>query len=406
MKWGVGITTAPREPSTLADCVQSVVANGWEPAVYAEPGSDVSGLLSQTHVVERRDRLGAWANWLDMARRLLTEHPDADVILTIQDDTRIIERAKEFFEAQGWPDQPDKIGFVSLYTPSHYQQRFHVLAADGRLVADAPNEPRARRKQARYPGSRVAPTPKLPGCLPVATDSLWGACALAFPRASLEKIVRHKLAERWRGYNGRQTGVEIKNVDTAIGKICNALGLKMWFWHPSLAQHFAVKSSLPGHGGCTGKRAAAYVATDPFRDCVPPLLPASSGADETRLQQSGLWWVSNDDLDGIVADLCSRLPGDIRAVCGVPRSGLLAAYLAAKHLHLPMVPIESLIDPRVLPYRPGVSRTLRVQPGRVLLIDDSVSSGKTWDELERRICVPHVKAAAIATPLGAHRVED
>lgn len=403
MRWAIGITTAPREPSTLVKCIKSTRKNGWEPSVFAEPGTDLTGL--ECALIMRDVRLGAWHNWREMGLQLLAAQPDADVILTIQDDTRLIERAKEFFESQGWPDNPDRVGFVSLYTPSHYQQRFHLLAADGRLLSDCPNEPRARRKQARYPGSRVVPTPKPPGCFPVATDSLWGACALAFPRASLEKIVRHKIAETWRGANGRQKGAEIRNVDTAIGKICNALGLKMWFWNPSLAQHIAVKSTLPGHGGCTGKRAAAYVATDPFRDCIPIARPGIAKPQAARLQQGGLWWVSNDDLDGIVADLCSRLPGDIRAVCGVPRSGLLAAYLAAKHLHLPMVPIESLMDPRVLPYRPAVSRKLRAQAGRVLLIDDSVSSGKTWDELERRIRVPHLKAAAIATPAGAHRVE-
>lgn len=404
MKWAVGITAAPREPSTLAECVTSVRANGWEPVVYAEPGTDVSGLPSGVLVVDRCERLGAWHNWTNMCQSLLAMVPDADVILTIQDDTRIVEKAREFFDQQGWPDAPEKVGFVSLYTPSHYQQRFHVIAADGKLVSDMPSEQRAKLKQLRYKGSKVVPSPKPPGCITIATDSLWGACALAFPRKSLERILDHRIAKMWRGHNGRQSGADIKNVDTAIGKVCNALKLKMWFWNPSLAQHFAEKSTLPGHGGCSGKRAAAYVAKDPFKDCVRPSVQGSS-TSLSLASDSGLWFVSNNDLDHIVADLCARLPGDISAVCGVPRSGLMPAFLAAKHLHLPMVPIESLMASRGSAYRPSVSRKLRTRAGRILLIDDSVASGKTWDELDRKIRVPHIKAAAIATPAGASRVE-
>lgn len=399
-RWAAGITAAPRQDSALAQCVESVVANGWEPVVFAEPGTDLSGLAASVAIVKRPERLGAWHNWLVMCRELMGRFPDAEAVLTVQDDTEIVPRAREFLESQGlWPGDPANVGFVSLYTPSHYQCRYHVLDERGRRVGDMPNELRARQALAKHKEGRIRRAPKASGCMQVATHSLWGACALAFPRASLERIVAHRIAERWRGASGRQRGAEVKNVDTAIGQICNALKLGMWFWNPSLSQHVARYSTL-GHSDNTGKRAAAYVAVDPFRDCLPPNDAAAS------LDGSGFWWVSNNDLDHIVADLCSRLPADISSVAGVPRSGLLPAYLVAKHLHIPMVPIETCLGMIARPYRPSVSRKLReTGRGRVLVIDDSVNSGKTWDEIGSRIRVPHYRAAAIVTEVGKSRVD-
>lgn len=399
-RWAVGITAAPRKDSALVQCVQSVLANGWEPVVFAEPETDLAALPASVRVVQRTERLGAWHNWLDMCQVLLAHNPDAEAILTIQDDTEIVPKARQFVESSGlWPCDPTNCGFVSLYTPSHYQTRFHVVSENGARLADMPNEIRAKQSQARHRGSSIRKAAKAPGCLQVETASLWGACALVFPRASLEKIISHPVARRWRGASGRLRGAEIKNVDTAIGKICNTLKLGMWFWNPSLSQHVARYSTL-GHSDNTGKRAAAFVAVDPFKDCVPP-----SEAVAT-IDGSGFWWVNNNELDAVIARLCSQLPPDIAAVAGVPRSGLMPAYLVAKHLHLPLVPLESLLDPRIHPYRPSVSRKLReVKRGKVLVIDDSVNSGKTWDEIGNRIRVPHYRAAAVVTEVGKSRVD-
>ena len=50
-RWSVAITTAPRQDCTLKKCVESVRQCGWEPVIFAEPGSTSNGLTGD------RDRL-------------------------------------------------------------------------------------------------------------------------------------------------------------------------------------------------------------------------------------------------------------------------------------------------------------------------------------------------------------
>ncbi len=82
-----------------------------------------------------------------------------------------------------------------------------------------------------------------------------------------------------------------------------------------------------------------------------PGLPAAerSGGISRRV---GVLVGQQHDLDHIVADLCSRLPADITSVAGVPRSGLLPAYFVAKHLHIPLVPIETCLGMIARPIGP------------------------------------------------------
>jgi hypothetical protein len=51
----------------------------------------------------------------------------------------------------------------------------------------------------------------------------------------------------------------IANSDTAIGKICNAMGLGMYFVDPSPVDHIARFSTI-GHGGNNGRRNAYRIA--------------------------------------------------------------------------------------------------------------------------------------------------
>ena len=61
--WAVGITTAPRNPSTLARCVRSLQDAGWPHAlVLAEPGSDLEGIEGCT-IVQNATQEGPWYNW-------------------------------------------------------------------------------------------------------------------------------------------------------------------------------------------------------------------------------------------------------------------------------------------------------------------------------------------------------
>lgn len=230
--WFVGITTAPRREPTLLRCVRSVRVAGWEPVVYAEPGS----LETTCETVTRPEVFGVWRNWYSMVKDGLDS--GAKYIVTFQDDVVIHPETFEF--VRGIID--DYPGFVSLYTSKKYGYR------------------------------------KSAGVLRVKTKSLWGACAIVFPRETLEQVVTHPIAKNWLGarpktkrtreatYDGRRSNPhKIANSDTAIGKAMNARGLPMWSVNPSPARHVATTSTI-SHGGNRGRRNC-----DPCCDFSKPL---------------------------------------------------------------------------------------------------------------------------------------
>lgn len=75
-----------------------------------------------------------------------------------------------------------------------------------------------------------------------------------------------------------------------------------------------------------------------------------------------------------------KLPSDIVAVCGVPRSGTLVAALIAQHRGLHLVDMHELIEGDE-PWRRPLRRVRAKGGGRVLLVDDSVNTGGTFGSL-------------------------
>lgn len=255
--WAVGITTAPRGQYTLPITVRSLQDDGWSPIVFAEPNSRLSGF--EAPVVQRVDPLGCWINWYQMAHSLL-DNTSAKWIMTVQDDMEIAAGAREV--AESYLRQNPSVGFFSLYTAKHYQLRYDVLNAQGNRICSYPNAEAARLHAAKVSGGKVQPYewPR-PAVNRIATNSLWGACALIFPRESLRKILDHRIARNWKGAAGKHQRPATKNSDTAIGKICNSLKLPMMFANPSLASHVAKISSI-GHGDNNGRRNCLYHVND------------------------------------------------------------------------------------------------------------------------------------------------
>jgi len=218
--WFVGITTAPRNNPTLERCVRSVRRTGWEPVVFAEPGS----IETTCETVANEERLGVWHNWYAMAKYALGT--GAKYIVTLQDD--IVIHPDTFEYAAEVIDNYE--GFLSLYTSKKYGYR------------------------------------RDPGIIRIRTKSLWGACALIFHREALEQVVTHPIAKEWLGarpktkctreatYEGRRANPhKVANSDTAIGKCMNARKLPMWTVNPSPARHIATHSTI-SHGGNQGRR--------------------------------------------------------------------------------------------------------------------------------------------------------
>ena len=224
-KWAVMVTTAPRREPTLQICVDSLRDCGWEPTVLAEPESPIVDCLT----IHNEYKLGVWRNWVKSVRLAL--ETDAEVIMTVQDDSLFHPESKIFTESIMWP--ANNCGFISLYTPKHYS--FDT------------------KKKLKPPGVHK-----------VITRSLWGACALVFPRRVLEHVIKSTLIDSWLGANPKSRNPAvlkkrkdnpslIANSDTAIGKLMNWNKYTMWFVDPSPVQHIARFSAI-GHGGNEGRR--------------------------------------------------------------------------------------------------------------------------------------------------------
>jgi hypothetical protein len=255
--WAVGITTAPRGQYTLPITVRSLQEDGWSPIVFAEPNSRLSGF--EAPVVQRVDPLGCWINWYQMAHSLL-DNTSAKWIMTVQDDMEIAKGSRRLAEL--YLKANPKIGFLSLYTAKHYQLRYDVINSGGNRICSFPNSEEAKARASKTSGGSVRQHKwPLPAINRISTNSLWGACVLAFPRESLRRILDHRTSRTWKGAAGKHQRPATKNSDTAIGRVCNSMKLPMMFTNPSLATHVAKISSI-GHGDNNGRRNCLYHVND------------------------------------------------------------------------------------------------------------------------------------------------
>ena len=252
-RWAVAVTTAPRKQPTLATCLDSLQIAGWNPYIFAEPGEypALNGVWHDRTVFHKQKK-GVWWNWIESCRWTL-ENTDANVIMTVQDDSLFHPDSMTIAEQFMWP--AEDTGFISLYTPKHYSVRNHLKSK--------PERPLGLNK--------------------IATKALWGACALIWPRKVLEKVMEHELIESWLGapLKTKSAWVErqkkrkeepwtIQNSDTAIGKIMNWSNRSMWFVDPSPVQHIAKYSAI-SHGGNEGRRNCGRCAkySEPLDHQVP-----------------------------------------------------------------------------------------------------------------------------------------
>ena len=94
------------------------------------------------------------------------------------------------------------------------------------------------------------------------------------------------------------------------------------------------------------------------------------------------------DLSNAVTRNLSRIPYDIDLVAGIPRSGMLAAAMVALQRNLPMTDVDGLIEGRLMAngLRP-LGRAIRdVRAARrILVIDDSVNSGRSMLATKQRL---------------------
>jgi hypothetical protein len=94
-------------------------------------------------------------------------------------------------------------------------------------------------------------------------------------------------------------------------------------------------------------------------------------------------FVTNADLAKLIVEVAKRLPPDVSRIVGIPRSGLMAASFLAAHLHLPLY---SIVDSSLRSVGGGSRMSEHVElPGRTLVVDDTVTSGRTWLRVKQAI---------------------
>lgn len=119
------------------------------------------------------------------------------------------------------------------------------------------------------------------------------------------------------------------------------------------------------------------------------------------------------DLADIVRSNLHRLPGDIELVVGVPRSGMVPAGMIALLIDRHLLDLESFLKGEI-PGK-GTTRGIPDAPApddlrRVLIVEDSISSGRSIEAVRKRIAetYPHltpIYLAVIAAPHSSHMVD-
>jgi hypoxanthine phosphoribosyltransferase/uncharacterized HAD superfamily protein len=101
-----------------------------------------------------------------------------------------------------------------------------------------------------------------------------------------------------------------------------------------------------------------------------------------------------------------KLPRDITAVCGVPRSGILVATMIATELHIPLYVPDAgqLVGYRVGRAHLTYGKRIAEPPKRWLLIDDATNSGSTMSRY-RGDMSPAYTAAIYVSPAGRDVVD-
>ncbi|HUY88401.1 MAG TPA: hypothetical protein VMV10_06685 [Pirellulales bacterium] len=212
--WAVGVTTAPRREPTLARCLKSLAEAGWnEPRLFAEPSVETPANLPTS----RRDvQLGAFPNWYLGLTELVLREPLADAYLMCQDDVLLAASLRAYLERTLWPGE--RVGIVSAYRPSHYEQR-----GPGYQIEDRGWE-------------------------------TWGALAYVFPNPSARALLADPLVINHR-HHGPASGMQ--NIDSVVGSWCLRSKMPYFVHVPSLAQHIGHTSTIWQSCQAAGPRRAA-----------------------------------------------------------------------------------------------------------------------------------------------------
>lgn len=115
----------------------------------------------------------------------------------------------------------------------------------------------------------------------------------------------------------------------------------------------------------------------------------------------GVQFISYADMARDIRAWAPKLPADISAVAGLPRSGLTAAHMLAAELN---VPAAMQIHGRY--FRQSTGRPLTKRSGRVLVVDDTSSVGTAMREARRQLAGMPAYFGAVYARVMARPVLD
>lgn len=96
------------------------------------------------------------------------------------------------------------------------------------------------------------------------------------------------------------------------------------------------------------------------------------------------------DLNNTIITNLHRLPGDVDLVVGIPRSGLLAANLLSLLANIPLTDLDSLLEGRI--YSSGWTKRSLADVRRILILEDSISSGETMRQAREKVAAAGLQA--------------
>lgn len=217
-RWMVGVTTSPREVSTLNSTLDSLLRAGWSsPWIFMDGGVEIAERHQHLPVTFRETRCGAWPNYYLSLTEMLMRDPRADAYLLVQDDVLLTqsENLKSYLESVLWP--AEGVGAVSLYCSAKYH-----------------------REQ--------------PGWHDLQEKWVWGALAFVFSNTSAwafvsdPEVIAHRQSSHFDG---------TRQIDVTIGEWVQRTGKTIRYPVPSLAQHLGESSTLWKSATADGKRQVA-----------------------------------------------------------------------------------------------------------------------------------------------------
>ncbi len=233
-EWAVGVTTAPRNPSTLGMCLDSLHAAGWpEARLFIDGNVEVPNSELRMSITRRDPQIGAWPSYYLALGELMMRSPGADAYMLVQDDVVLFQHAslREYLERVLWPGR--RPGIVSLFCSRAYRQ-------------------------------------EKPGWHKLKQSLVWGGQLLIFSHDAAQRILsdEHVVAHRLQpGKAG------LANIDGLIGEWAARTNTPVYLPTPSLAQHVGQVSTLWPRTRAYGNRRADWFAGDVGaggRECIKP----------------------------------------------------------------------------------------------------------------------------------------